>query len=97
NVSSESVAILPTFVEPDGGDGDSTLRVVWGGILGDWESATHIPASAHGADQCTQQPERTPAAWRHMSVASLSDRFHITRTADEIESFFHVILHNAIR
>ncbi|KAI1784479.1 hypothetical protein LXA43DRAFT_901579 [Ganoderma leucocontextum] len=95
NVSSESVSILPTFVEPDGGDDDSTSRVVWRGILGDWESATPIPA--HGADQSTQQPERTPAAWRHMSVASLSDRFHITGTADEIESFFHVILHNAIR
>ncbi|KAI1784470.1 hypothetical protein LXA43DRAFT_212365 [Ganoderma leucocontextum] len=97
NISSESIAILPTFVEPDGGDDDSTLRVVWRGILGEWESATRIPA--HGAYQSTQQPERTPAAWRHMSVASLTEGFDITslRTADKVESFFHVILHHAIR
>ena len=32
-----------------------------------------------------------------MSVASLLDALHVVGTADEIESFFNVLLHNAIR
>ena len=32
-----------------------------------------------------------------MSVASISDATHITTVADEIESFFNVILYNALR
>ena len=60
NISNESVAILPTFVGPDGED-DSSLRVVWRGILTDWEFAT--PVATHNAEPrpaAAQQRERTP-------------------------------------
>lgn len=53
DVSSEAIAILPTFVEPEDGD-DHTLRVVWRGILAGWEFARPMPA--HGENQPMVQP-----------------------------------------
>ena len=35
--------------------------------------------------------------WAHMSWASIRDVYHATRVADEAESYFNVVLYNAIR
>ncbi|TBU58948.1 hypothetical protein BD310DRAFT_977001 [Dichomitus squalens] len=90
DISSGNILILPKFVIPDDGDGNTTLRIRWRGILADWELSKPLQ------DVGARQPERT-GTWRYMSVASLLDAFHIVGTADEIESFFNVVLHNAIR
>ncbi|KAM5535319.1 hypothetical protein V8D89_011004 [Ganoderma adspersum] len=95
NISSESIVILPTFSEPEDGDTYSP-RVVWRGVLADWESARAV--LGHDASESVPRPERTPTARRHMSVAALTNgASHVPTTADELESFFHVVLHHTIR
>ncbi|KAI1784486.1 hypothetical protein LXA43DRAFT_1066737 [Ganoderma leucocontextum] len=94
DISSGNIHILPTFEPSQNRDDPTALVVVWRGILANWDMSKRI--AEPGEVACARQPERT-ATWRYMSIASLSDRFHITRTADEIESFFYVVLHNAIR
>ncbi|TBU26684.1 hypothetical protein BD311DRAFT_422694, partial [Dichomitus squalens] len=90
DISSGNILILPKFVVSDDGDGNITIRICWRGILADWELSKPLQ------DVGARQPERT-GTWRYMSVASLLDAYHIVGTADEIESFFNVLLHNALR
>ncbi|KAM5536481.1 hypothetical protein V8D89_009917 [Ganoderma adspersum] len=101
NISSESIAILPTLSEHEDGD-NHTPRVVWRGVLADWEFARTAQGhdASHGAESATLrfEPERTPTAQRHMSAAALTNvTSHVPTTADELESFFHIVLHHAIR
>lgn len=58
NISNESIAILPTFYEHQDGD-DHTPRVVWRGVLADWEFARAVLGhdSSQGAESTTRQPE----------------------------------------
>ncbi|EJF59424.1 hypothetical protein DICSQDRAFT_22180, partial [Dichomitus squalens LYAD-421 SS1] len=92
DISSGNILILPTFVLQQ--EGDMTLRVTWRGILADWELSK--PISRGEEVNQALRPKRT-GTWRYMSVASLMDALHIVQTADEIESFFNVLLYNVIR
>ncbi|KAI0641599.1 hypothetical protein C8Q79DRAFT_918749, partial [Trametes meyenii] len=69
-------------------------RVVWTGILTDWELAKVVPKD--GTKQAARQPERT-GTWQFMSVAYVEDHPAPVTVADELESFFHVTLFYAVR
>ena len=72
DVSSESVVVLPTFVQ-SGDDGDDpTLRVVWRGLLTDWQFATSIPG--YGEDQSARQLEKHMVRCRHSVPSSRAAR-----------------------
>ncbi|KAI0689148.1 hypothetical protein C8T65DRAFT_817896 [Cerioporus squamosus] len=91
DISCGNILILPTFEQRPG---DSKLYLVWKGVLCDWELSK--PIALTKKDEKARQPERT-GTWRYMSVASLRNMLHVVGIADEIESFFNVILYNAIR
>ncbi|TBU38176.1 hypothetical protein BD309DRAFT_547695 [Dichomitus squalens] len=97
DVSSGNILILPTFIASDDDDGKRVVRIRWRGILADWELSK--PVSEPEQDVSRQHPkhEIRVGTWRYMSVASFWDASHIVSTADEIESFFNVLLENAIR
>ena len=59
NVSNESIVILPTLSEHEDGD-DHNPRVVWRGVLADWEFARAVPVGRRDASESTPRPERTP-------------------------------------
>ncbi|KAI0742350.1 hypothetical protein C8Q80DRAFT_1108437, partial [Daedaleopsis nitida] len=61
-----------------------------GGILTDWELAKRI------TDLLPRQPERT-GTWQFMSAAALFEPRKAIIIADDIESFFHVVIYYAIR
>ncbi|KAI0827889.1 hypothetical protein BC628DRAFT_1317328 [Trametes gibbosa] len=64
----------------------------WDGLLNDWELAKNL------ADQKEKgrQPDRT-GTWQFMSVNSLNDPAKVITIPDELESFFHVTVYNAVR
>ncbi|KAM5535310.1 hypothetical protein V8D89_010995 [Ganoderma adspersum] len=93
DVSSESIVILPTFVQSEDDGDNPTLRVVWRGLLTDWEFAKSIPG--HGEDQSARQPEKSMVRYRQTS--SELHPAHTPGIADELESFFNVLLHLALR
>ncbi|KAI0628843.1 hypothetical protein C8Q77DRAFT_1238469, partial [Trametes polyzona] len=92
DVSAGNVLILPKLHKLKGG----ALKVSWHGILTDWELAKVVPKDLDSA-QSARQPERT-GTWQFMSVAysRTIPRPPVT-VADELESFFHVMLFYAIR
>ncbi|KAI0740018.1 hypothetical protein C8Q76DRAFT_184099 [Earliella scabrosa] len=92
DISSGNLLILPVLAPAPGTCGK--FVVVWQGILIDWELSKPTPDADNG--EVAREPERT-GTFSYMSVATLSDPFHITRVADEVESFFNVIFHNALR
>ncbi|KAI0780150.1 hypothetical protein C8Q74DRAFT_1447525 [Fomes fomentarius] len=91
DISSGNILILPVFVKKPGETG---LRVVWKGILCDWEVSKPIAESK--AKEKARQPQRT-GTWKYMPIASLLDMFHIVGIPDEMESIFNVALYNTIR
>ncbi|KAI0740010.1 hypothetical protein C8Q76DRAFT_820744 [Earliella scabrosa] len=91
DISSGNILINPTIQRIPG---SSKYRVVWTGILADWE-LSKLPADALNGDRA-RQPKRI-GTWSYMSVAALLDLYHATTITDEIESFFNVVLYNAIR
>ncbi|TBU26695.1 hypothetical protein BD311DRAFT_423068 [Dichomitus squalens] len=97
DISSGNILILPTFIVSDDDDGNRVVCIRWRGILADWELSK--PVSEPEQDVSSQKPEHEikVGTWRYMSVASLLDALHTVSTADEIESFFNVLLENAIR
>ncbi|KAI0740045.1 hypothetical protein C8Q76DRAFT_609079, partial [Earliella scabrosa] len=92
DISSGNLLILPVVAQNPNSPGK--FWVVWQGILIDWELSKPTP-DAKGGD-VAREPERT-GTWSHMSVASLDDDMHVITNADEFESFFNVMLYNAIR
>ncbi|KAI0628833.1 hypothetical protein C8Q77DRAFT_1145639 [Trametes polyzona] len=92
DVSAGNVLILPKLHKLKGG----ALKVSWHGILTDWELAKVVPDDPL-CEQSARQPERT-GTWQFMSVAysRTLPRPPVT-VADELESFFHVMLFYAIR
>ncbi|OJT11704.1 hypothetical protein TRAPUB_11766 [Trametes pubescens] len=90
DVSSGNMLIMP-YVEK----GVTGLRRVrWKGFLTDWELAKYVPKDK--SLQRARQPERT-GTWQFMSVAYVRDPGRPVAIADELESFFHVLLHHSIR
>ncbi|KAJ3003707.1 hypothetical protein NUW54_g5162 [Trametes sanguinea] len=99
DISAGNVIILPSLSSGVGEDGQKV--VTWNGVLTDWELAKRVPVrSASDSDKPKEvptQPERT-GTWQFMSVAYV--RYHPywpVSVADELESFFHVLLFYAVR
>ncbi|KAI0327851.1 hypothetical protein GY45DRAFT_1307842 [Cubamyces sp. BRFM 1775] len=67
----------------------------WGGLLVDWELSKPITPQ-QDAPLRARQPERT-GTLQFMSVAMLTENSKVVEIPDELESFFHVILYNAVR
>nr|VWO98105.1 Uncharacterized protein [Ganoderma boninense] len=64
----------------------------WCGLLNDWELSKKMDYSSFEG----RQPDRT-GTWQFMSVHALNDPLRKMVIQDELESFFHVLLHYAIR
>ncbi|KAL1942227.1 hypothetical protein VTO73DRAFT_6291 [Trametes versicolor] len=90
DVSGGNILIFPKAVcLPNG-----TKAVKWKGLLADWELSK--PVCDDLSRSRARQPERT-GTWQYMSVAALEDHAKVIETSDELESFFHVLLYNAVR
>ncbi|OSD02238.1 hypothetical protein PYCCODRAFT_1425371 [Trametes coccinea BRFM310] len=97
DISAGNVIILPALSTEVNEDGQRT--VTWTGILTDWELAKFVPEpDASGKwTETPRQPERT-GTWQFMSVAYIENHPHKpVSVADELESFFHVLLFYAVR
>ncbi|KAI0641591.1 hypothetical protein C8Q79DRAFT_918900 [Trametes meyenii] len=92
DVSAGNVIIRPQLKEDPERRG--WFKVEWVGILTDWELAKVVPEDSQ--KQVTRQPERT-GTWQFMSVAYVENHPTPVTVADELESFFHVILFYAVR
>ncbi|OJT07269.1 hypothetical protein TRAPUB_1866 [Trametes pubescens] len=90
DISCGNVLILPRHVMVNGKE-----TVEWRGVLTDWELAKTVPKD--GTDDKARQPERT-GTWQFMSVASVASQWTLpVAIADELESFFHVMLFYGVR
>ncbi|OSC97007.1 hypothetical protein PYCCODRAFT_1399542 [Trametes coccinea BRFM310] len=100
DISAGNVIIRPSLSSKVTEDGYK--KVVWKGILTDWELAKVIPAqdpsdSEKPIEEVPPRLERT-GTWQFMSVAYVRNQFQRPVTvADELESFFHVFLYYALR
>ncbi|KAI0764194.1 hypothetical protein BD413DRAFT_578204 [Trametes elegans] len=95
DISAGNVLILPGLKDAPESLGPGAKMVIWTGVLTDWELAKFV--SKHGSSQDVQRPERT-GTWQFMSVHHI--QHHAKRPvtiADELESFFHVLLFYAVR
>ncbi|KAI0641593.1 hypothetical protein C8Q79DRAFT_280113 [Trametes meyenii] len=92
DVSAGNVIIRPILVDNPVKPGFKT--VAWNGVLTDWELAKVVPKD--GSQQRARQPECT-GTWQFMSVAYVENHPAVVTVADEIESFFHVLLFYAVR
>ncbi|KAI0631794.1 hypothetical protein C8Q77DRAFT_1159536 [Trametes polyzona] len=89
DVSGGNILIYPMVTRhPD----DDHPMIKWHGLLADWELAKSIENQRPRA----RQPERT-GTWQFMSVAVLSKKAKVVETADELESFYHVLLYYSAR
>ncbi|KAI0327888.1 hypothetical protein GY45DRAFT_1079989 [Cubamyces sp. BRFM 1775] len=89
DISTGNILILPRIVEKNG-----KKKVSWHGLLTDWELAKYVPKD--DALGRTRQPERT-GTWQFMSVAQVEHPERPVVVADDLESFFHVVLNQAVR
>ncbi|KAJ2965269.1 hypothetical protein NUW54_g14175 [Trametes sanguinea] len=97
DVSAGNVIIRPAL-SPNV-DENGKRKVTWTGILTDWELAKIVPEpDASGKrKEIPRQPERT-GTWQFMSAAYIMKHpYQPVSVADELESFFHVLLFYAVR
>ncbi|KAL7277934.1 hypothetical protein ACG7TL_007882 [Trametes sanguinea] len=99
DVSAGNVIIRPSLSSDM--SSDDTREVMWEGVLTDWELAKEIPvrdpSKSETPKEVPRQPERT-GTWQFMSVAYVENHPNWPVTvADELESFFHVLLFYAVR
>ncbi|KAI0641598.1 hypothetical protein C8Q79DRAFT_1122080 [Trametes meyenii] len=92
DISAGNVIIRPTLADDPQNPG--MKRVTWNGVLTDWELAKVVPKD--GSQQRARQSERT-GTWQFMSVAYVNNYPAAVTVADEMESFFHVLLFYAVR
>ncbi|KAI0645248.1 hypothetical protein C8Q79DRAFT_1011331 [Trametes meyenii] len=64
----------------------------WEGMLNDWE----LSKRRDQQDKKERQPDRT-GTWQFLSANALNDHKKLIRIEDELESFFHVLLHISVR
>ncbi|RPD57691.1 hypothetical protein L227DRAFT_655264 [Lentinus tigrinus ALCF2SS1-6] len=86
DVSVGNILILPMLFRKDG----SIVGIIWSGILTDWELAKDVRV------KCARQPERT-GTWQFMSLQCLMHPTLPVTIPDELESFLHTLLYNAVR
>ncbi|KAI0806764.1 hypothetical protein C8Q74DRAFT_1341797 [Fomes fomentarius] len=93
DVSAGNILICPTVIRDEK---DGKLRVVWRGILSDWElSKSLVP---EGDQEQARQPVRThQGTWQFRSAYILDNPEEPVTIADEIEAFHHVSLYNSLR
>ncbi|KAI0808324.1 hypothetical protein C8Q74DRAFT_1232805 [Fomes fomentarius] len=91
DISSGNLLILPVLARTPG---EADLRVVWTGILSDWEISK--PVAESGDAGRARKSQRT-GTLKYMASALLEDKYHIVGIPDEIESFFLVLFYNALR
>lgn len=107
DVSGGNILIFPKAAHLPNGN----MAVKWKGLLADWELSK--PVCDDPSRSRARQPERTvcfqtrpivacfdghsQGTWQYMSVAALEDHAKVIETSDELESFFHVLLYNAVR
>ncbi|KAI0660014.1 hypothetical protein C8Q70DRAFT_1063150 [Cubamyces menziesii] len=89
DISTGNILILPRIDEIE-----EKHTVAWHGLLTDWELAKYVPKD--NALQRARQPERT-GTWQFMSVAYVANPERPVIVADDLESFFHVVLYQAVR
>ncbi|KAL7277961.1 hypothetical protein ACG7TL_007912 [Trametes sanguinea] len=97
DISADNVIIRPALSSNMNENGKRT--VTWTGILTDWELAKIVPQpDASGKrKEIPRQPERT-GTWQFMSAAYIMKHpYQPVSVADELESFFHVLLFYAVR
>ncbi|PIL32489.1 hypothetical protein GSI_05192 [Ganoderma sinense ZZ0214-1] len=90
DVSGGNILIYPRVKR----NGDDVNAMTWCGILSDWELAKPVdddnpPSKATQADQM--------GTYQFMSVDILSRPWKPMKVADELESFFHVLVYYSIR
>ncbi|KAI0359376.1 hypothetical protein OH77DRAFT_1517852 [Trametes cingulata] len=91
DVSGGNVLILPK-VSYDRQTEQTSVK--WRGLLADWEMSK--PISDKEQVRRPRQPPRT-GTWQFLSVGMLSHYPKAPDIPDELESFFYVILYNAVR
>ncbi|KAI0808328.1 hypothetical protein C8Q74DRAFT_1232831 [Fomes fomentarius] len=91
DISSGNLLILPVLARTPG---EADLRVVWTGILSDWEISKPV---AESGDAGRARKSQRIGTLKYMASALLKDKYHIVGIPDEIESFFLVLFYNALR
>ncbi|PIL32451.1 hypothetical protein GSI_05153 [Ganoderma sinense ZZ0214-1] len=90
DISSGNILIYPRVLTNEEG----VVYVQWRGLLADWEMSK--PQHKGDGQRRPRQPERT-GTWQYTSVALLGPGAKFVILADELESFFHVLLYYAVR
>ncbi|KAI0738024.1 hypothetical protein C8Q80DRAFT_1263151 [Daedaleopsis nitida] len=92
DISTGNLLILPRVITDQA---DEKRTVVRKGILTDWELAKQLPADEIDVE-VMRQPCRT-GTWQFISSFALDFPEYPLRVADDLESFFYVILYNSMR
>ncbi|KAI1784511.1 hypothetical protein LXA43DRAFT_210652 [Ganoderma leucocontextum] len=90
DISSGNILIYPRVIVTTAGGAE----LQWRGILVDWEMSK--PKHKGEGLRTARQPERT-GTWQYLSMALLAPGLIQVGIPDELESFFHVFLHYALR
>ncbi|PIL32447.1 hypothetical protein GSI_05149 [Ganoderma sinense ZZ0214-1] len=91
DISSGNILMYPRVSK----DVDGEFSLTWRGILADWELSKPFQKD-ESQIRTSRQPVRT-GTWQYLSVALLSPGPIRVGIADEVESFFHVLLYYALR
>ncbi|KAI0333303.1 hypothetical protein GY45DRAFT_327622 [Cubamyces sp. BRFM 1775] len=97
DISCGNILIYPTVekMKDVDGSGEGSMGVALHGVLTDWELAMDIKEP----ERCVQV-HRSPyrlGTWDFMAVSLIEDPTKTAEVADELESFFHVLLYYAAR
>nr|VWO95797.1 Vacuolar protein sorting-associated protein 1 [Ganoderma boninense] len=91
DISSGNILMYPHVLK---NEQNGVVYLQWRGLLADWEMSQ---PQHKGNGQCKPlQPEQT-GTWQYASVALLTPGAKVASLADELESFFHVLLYYAVR
>ncbi|KAI0764234.1 hypothetical protein BD413DRAFT_680533 [Trametes elegans] len=88
DISSGNVLIIPVVMGIDG-----KKVVVWKGLLTDWELAKRIPKDR----SVNYRPNGWVGTFQFTSVAHVHHPDVPKQIADELESFFHVLMYHGVR
>ncbi|PIL27023.1 hypothetical protein GSI_10162 [Ganoderma sinense ZZ0214-1] len=91
DISGGNILICPKILRQRDGKKRS---IMWTGILSDWELSK--PVDTHEAASRATRAHRM-GTYQFMSVNLLSDLSRPVQIADELESFFHVLVYYAVR